>query len=95
MLFRSELVGIVSLPFADDRAAVFAKGGVHRLKTETSIVGVGSDTERKTDGTWGAGVKFDFNKNVSVRGEWERFKVKNNDSFDTDLVSASLVFHFK
>src|SRR5712692_369437 len=85
-----ELVGILSLPVTDE-FAIFAKGGAHRLETKTSNP-FGSSTDRDTRATYGAGLKYAFNNNVSVRGELERFEVSNNN---TNLVSASLVFHFK
>jgi len=86
-----EIVGIVSFPLTDN-FGLFAKGGVHRLEVKRTTLGVFSSTDRETDATYGAGLKFGFNKNVSLRGEWERFEMDNNDN---DLISASLVFNFK
>jgi OmpA-OmpF porin, OOP family len=86
-----EIVGIITLPITDN-FGVFGKGGVHRLEVKRTTLGVSSSTDRKTDATYGAGLKFAFNKNLSLRGEWERFQMDNNDN---DLVSASLVFNFR
>jgi len=85
-----EIVGILTWPITDN-FGLFAKGGVHRLEVKRTTLGV-SSTDRKSDATYGAGLKFAFNKNLSLRGEWERFEMEHNDN---DLISASLVFNFR
>jgi OOP family OmpA-OmpF porin len=85
-----EIVGVFNFPLTD-HFGLFAKGGVHRFEVKRNVLGI-SSTNRETDATYGAGVKFGFNKNVSLRGEWERFEMDNNDN---DLISASLVFNFR
>ncbi len=85
-----DVAAVFNFPFTDN-VGIFAKGGVHRFEVTQSALGL-SSTDRKTDAAYGAGVKFAFTKNIALRGEWERFEMKNNDS---DLVSASLVFNFR
>lgn len=80
------LDAVINLPF-NDGFALFAKGGAHRLDVETADI-----SERESDTHYGAGLKVAFNRNVALRGEWERFET---DARDTDLVSASLVFMFR
>lgn len=80
------LDAVINLPF-NDGFSLFAKGGAHRLNVKTADV-----SERDSDAHYGAGVKVAFNRNVALRGEWERFQGESND---TDLVSASLVFMFR
>lgn len=92
--FRSQadtvaVEGVVNLPFTP-RFGVFGKGGVHYASRDTTVLGV-SGSDNQTDATYGAGVKFDFTDYLGVRGEFERFEIKNAA---TDVVSASLMFKF-
>lgn len=80
------LDAVVSLPF-NDGFALFAKGGAHRLDVKTADV-----SDRESDTHFGAGLNVAFNRNVALRGEWERFET---DARDTDLITASLVFTFR
>lgn len=53
--------------------------------------------DRSWDWTYGAGVGFDFNKNVGMRVEYERFQVDNNDAIPHskfDMASVSLIGKF-
>lgn len=47
---------------------------------------------------YGAGVGFDFNKNLGVRLEYERYQLENNDAVfrdsDIDMASVSLIGKF-
>ena len=57
-----------------------------------------SDKPTGTSVDFGVGVKYDFDKNLGVRAEFQRFASIGNDTTgksDVDLVSASVVYRFK
>ncbi len=81
--------------------SVFGKLGVYSIKTTVtaSVAGISvSDSSRDENVTFGAGVGYNFTKNLGIRGEWERFnKVGNKDKTaegDVDLLSVGLVYKF-
>lgn len=90
------LDGRVGMPFFNDRASVFIKGGAFRSQVDARVLGV-SESKSKWDWTYGAGAEYDFTTNFGARAEWERFKLKNDVIADqkADLLSASLVWKFK
>ncbi len=81
--------------------SVFGKLGVYSIKTTVtaSVAGISvGDSSRDENVTLGAGVGYNFTKNLGIRGEWERFnKVGNKDKTgeaDVDLLSIGLVYKF-
>lgn len=86
------------LPVAND-FTLFGKLGVFSGKAKVSVnvsgVGSGSDSDSGTDVTFGLGAGYAITKNLSVRGEWERFRFKvYGDKSDADLVSVGLSYKF-
>lgn len=89
-----------TLPISDS-VSVFGKLGAYSLKTELSASGGGasaSDSTRNSDLTYGVGVSYAINKDLQLRGEWERFE-KVGDSnktgqSDIDLLSLGLTYQF-
>lgn len=65
-----------------------------------SGVGISASTSDKPTGTsldYGVGVKYDFAKNLGIRGEFQRFTKIGNDTTgksDIDLISASILYRF-
>jgi OOP family OmpA-OmpF porin len=63
--------------------------------------GISASTSDKPTGTsldFGVGVKYDFDKNIGVRAEFQRFQSIGNDTTgksDVDLISASVVYRFR
>jgi OOP family OmpA-OmpF porin len=60
--------------------------------------GSASEKATGTDADFGVGVKYDFNKSLGVRAEFQRFKSIGNDNTgkaDIDLISASFVYRFQ
>jgi OmpA-OmpF porin, OOP family len=86
-----ELVGIGAYPIVD-KFSVYGKLGVYRGELE----GAGID-ESNTDLTYGAGLQYDFLKNVGVRGEWQRYSKMGggDDETDVDVLSVGLVYRFQ
>lgn len=70
---------------------------------EGKLSGTGADNKKNTtDLTYGLGVGWDFNKNLGVRGEWQRYsKVKFEDSLggsgdtDVDVLGVSVLWRFQ
>lgn len=57
-----------------------------------------SDKPTGTSVDFGVGVKYDFNKDIGVRAEFQRFQSIGNDTTgksDIDLISASILYRFK
>jgi OOP family OmpA-OmpF porin len=88
-----------------DRFAAFAKVGVLGSETRTfrstsGTVTSGSNTNASTDQanlSYGLGVQYDLEKNVTLRFVWERYiKVGdvNTGEFNIDLYSGGLLFRF-
>ncbi|MCG5499908.1 outer membrane beta-barrel protein [Ectothiorhodospira lacustris] len=95
-----DLVGM--LPFSE-RAAVFARVGVHRGKAKVAFAGTGAvgvldpdASETDTNYKFGIGFQYTVTDNLALRLEAERYRIDDavgNDS-DLDLFSAGLVFRF-
>ncbi|MHB1951909.1 MAG: outer membrane beta-barrel protein [Acidiferrobacteraceae bacterium] len=85
------LDAVLKLPFTR-HFGLFAKGGVDYMRSKVTDSVTGVTATRRVRGTYGAGVKYSFTRNVAVRGEWERFRIPRAN---TDLVSASAVFAFR
>jgi OOP family OmpA-OmpF porin len=90
-----------------ERFAAFAKVGVLGSETRTfrSTSGTvtpapGLNTNASTDQanhSYGLGLQYDFQKNVTLRLVWERYVSVGDDNtgeFDIDLYSAGLLFRF-
>lgn len=92
-----DAVGIIPL---SSNFSIFGKVGGYSVKTELDGSGAGgsvSASHRSNDWTYGIGVGYDFNRNVGVRLEWERFNDVGNNSTvhnDIDLTSVGIVYKF-
>jgi OmpA-OmpF porin, OOP family len=72
---------------------VFGKIGLFSWSTSTpGIIGSAIPSEDGVDSTYGIGAKFQFNKQVGVRLDWDRFKLGDAD---TDMLSVGILFNFK
>lgn len=81
-----------------DRFSLFGRLGVNFWNVDVSATGTGSggtasasDSDDGTDWVYGVGAAFSINKNLSVRGEWERYDF---DDGDVDLWSAGISWNF-
>lgn len=87
-----ELVGVGSWPITD-QFSVYGKLGGYRGKFE----GAGA-SESNTDLTYGLGLQFDLNKNVGLRGEWQRYPSMGGGAFnniDVDVLRVSALWNFR
>jgi OOP family OmpA-OmpF porin len=85
------------LPLGDS-FSLFARLGVNFWNADISAVGTGggvtaavSEDDDGTDMVYGVGAAYRFTKNLSVRGEWERYAL---DDADVDLWSAGVSWNF-
>ena len=73
--------------------ALFGKVGMFSWDAKANDITGGVPFSGKDDGTdlsFGLGASYNINKNVSVRGEWERYQAIG----DIDLLSVGLVVKF-
>lgn len=93
------LVGILPI---DNAFGVLGRIGIFRWDLDFNVHGVGgtaSESATGADLTYGIGIKYDFNKTMGLRAEWEKFKDIGDENKtgkgDIDLLSLSLVFKFQ
>ena len=93
-------VGAVGSVPLSPQFAFTGKFGLARASTDGSgsINGVPfSASDHNTAPTYGLGMRYDFTKSVALRGEWERFRLKNagfSGKSDADLFTLNALFKF-
>jgi len=98
------LDAVGTLPIVTDRFLLFARAGVQASKTSDLFIGSGAaavpanaaPSQNLTSYKAGAGMEFDFTKNIGLRGEWERYRVSDgfNGRINVDVFSGSLLYRF-
>ncbi len=85
-----DAVGTVPL---GNNFSLLGRIGAFNGKLENTAVG---SSDRGTNVKVGAGVEYDFSKNLGLRGEWERYRfdATAGSKADTDLVSVGLNYRF-
>ena len=90
--FNLDLVGTLPL---SDRFSVIGRVGAAYTRARTSFGGR-EDTERSWGPKVGLGLEYAFTPQLAVRGEWERYRVR--DAFrgrgDVDVASIGVVYRF-
>lgn len=105
--FRAEVdvegwqYGVVGFIPVTERLQVFGRGGIFDWEVESSLVatdrsGTGltsraKNTEKGDDPFFGGGISWTAEKHWSVRAEWRRLQI---DDDDLDFISAGGAFHF-
>ncbi|MEX0958544.1 MAG: outer membrane beta-barrel protein [Burkholderiales bacterium] len=84
-----QIAGVGILPI-NPQFDVFGKVGFYMWDAELTST-FGNASEDGTDLMFGFGGAWNFTPQLSLRAEWERFDV---DDEDADLLSASIVFKF-
>jgi OOP family OmpA-OmpF porin len=87
-----ELVGVGRIPI-NEQLAGYGKLGFYRGEAK----GVGGD-ERTNDLTFGAGVEYAITRNVSARGEWQRYRdfgASSGRTTDVDVFTIGAVYRFR
>jgi OOP family OmpA-OmpF porin len=89
-----ELVGVGAYPIAN-QFSVYGKLGLFRGEAK----GAAGVKETNTDLTYGLGLQFDVNRNVGVRGEWQRYPKMGGGGFnresDVDVISLGAIWRFQ
>jgi OOP family OmpA-OmpF porin len=93
--YQLSAVGILPL---NDAFSVFGKVGAFFSKSDstatTSLTSVSANADN-TDWTYGLGGNWQFNPNIGLRAEWERFQgLGISKSSDADLYSLGVVYRF-
>lgn len=105
--FRAEVdiegwqYGLVGFIPVTERLQVFGRGGIFDWKVDSSLVatdrsGTGltakaKNSEKGDDPFFGGGISWTAEKHWSVRAEWRRLQI---DDDDLDFISAGGAFHF-
>jgi OOP family OmpA-OmpF porin len=93
----AELDGIAAWPIGATPFSVYGKAGVYR--GETKVEGLFSGKKHNTDFTYGAGAQYDWTRNVSVRGEWQRYQnmgvAELGGQHDVDVIGVNVVYRFR
>lgn len=84
------LDGVGTLPLGNGFSAL-GRVGVFNGKLDSSLAG----SDRGTSYKVGAGVQYDIDKNLGVRGEWERYRFDAlGTKANTDLYSVGVNYKF-
>ena len=82
-----------SLPITE-QFALIGKAGLARTETEFSTGG----SDQATEPTYGLGVRYDFTRQLGVRGEWERYRASTSPfsgKNDIDIFMISAIYRFR
>ena len=95
-----EVVGVGALPL-NQQFSIYGKLGFYRGEAKAhATLGTlsGSQNETNTDLTLGVGVQYNFNPQLGVRGEWQRYSSMGGDSiggtFDLDVLAVGVTYKF-
>ena len=80
--------------------SIYGRLGLYRADIETSEPLFGINTEESSNGIlFGAGVQWDFTKNLGLRGEWTRYDgleaCSDCEKVDVDVLSIGLLWRFQ
>lgn len=94
-----DIMAVGTLPVAE-KFSVYGKIGFYFANTDatTNIPGVANESKSNNDLTYALGVQYDFNKNLGVRGEWQRYSdVGGGDigKSDVDVMAIGVVYRFR
>ena len=87
-----EVVGLASYPLTNE-FSIYGKLGGYNGKLEAPN---GDETTNQV--TYGAGARYDFTKQLGVRGEWQRYHAMGGDTVaktDVDVLSVGVVYRFQ
>ena len=86
------LDGVGTLPLGNN-FSLLGRLGAFNGKLENTAVGT---SDRGTNVKVGAGVQYDFDKNLGLRGEWERYRfdATGGTKANADLYSVGLNYKF-
>lgn len=91
-----EVVAVGMYPFPEG-FTLYGKLGMYRGETKVNSTFGFSETDSNNDVTFGIGGRYDFNRNLAVRVEWQRYTDVGGDDIgtsDIDLVSVGVIWRF-
>jgi OOP family OmpA-OmpF porin len=91
-----ELSAVAGLPVANQFSVLGRLGLYHGEFKPSGIPGV--STKSNNGLTFGFGVQYDLNRNLGLRGEWQRFNNMGGGGFvetDVDVLSISALWRFQ
>lgn len=97
-----DLVGVGAFPLSN-QFSIYGKLGFYsgELKVSSNLA-AGSGKKTTTDLTYGAGVQYNFSRNLGLRGEWQRYGsaktpatgATTEEKNDIDVLSVGVVWKF-
>lgn len=94
-----QIGAVGSLPL-NQQFALTGKLGVARTSTDSAGIVNGiafAGTQRNTAPTYGLGLRYDISQAVALRGDWDRYRIKDNafgGKSDSDLFTLGAQFRF-
>lgn len=77
-----ELVAVGMFPVAN-QLSILGKFGLAHIDADPG--------DRNTEITWGIGAQYDFNRNLGLRAQWQRYET---DPDEVDLLSVGVIWRF-
>jgi OOP family OmpA-OmpF porin len=88
-----DLSGVFTWPIG--QFGIFGRAGLARVEAKPGGALTG-DSDSKTGLTWGVGGQYDFNRNLGLRLEYQRFRADfGGDNNDIDNLSLGVLWRFK
>jgi OmpA-OmpF porin, OOP family len=95
-----DLVGVGIFPI-NNQFSIYGKLGVYRATVDVSSNVGGSGDDSANGLTLGAGVRYNFTRNLGLQAEWQRYQSIDapggsvlTGSSDTDVLSLGVVYKF-
>jgi len=91
-----EVVAVGTFP-VQQRFSLYGKLGFYRATTKLDTTFGITDEDSNTDLTFALGARYDINRNLALRGEWQRYADVGGDDLgtsDIDLFSIGLIWKF-
>lgn len=91
-----DLSAVGSFPVVE-RFSVFGRLGLYFARVEENTNFAGNSSHSNTDLTYGVGVRYDFTRNLAVRGELQRYSDAGGGDVlktDIDLLGISVLWKF-
>ncbi len=90
--YGAQIVGAFPV---SDQVELFGKFGFISWDEDFSVLGIVANSDDGEDLTYGIGVTFNVNEQVSIRGEWEFYDIADSaGDIDVDLLSVGIEYKF-
>jgi len=93
-----DTVAVGTIPLAE-KFSLYGKLGWYWADSKLSGDLLGGASQSSNHGTYGIGAGYDFNKNLGLRAEWQRYGDVGGDNVggksDADVYSVGVVYRFR